>query len=57
MAPQTLSSDEDFASAVDELKAFVLRLCERIHAAHEIIGRRAERREVRLTETDNCPLG
>jgi hypothetical protein len=57
MAPTTLSSDEDFASAVDELKAFALRLSERILAAHEVIGRRAERREVRLTEHDYCPLG
>lgn len=31
---------------------FILALAERIFAAHEIIGRRAERRIVTITETD-----
>lgn len=39
------------------MRAFILALAERIFLAHEIIGRRAERRTVVLTEVDYCPLG
>jgi hypothetical protein len=56
MAPQTLSSDEEWGELV-ELRALVRSLCDRVFAAHEIIGKRAERREWSLTETDYCPLG
>lgn len=35
---------------------FVLALANRIYAAHEVLGRRAERREVVISEVDSCPL-
>ena len=35
---------------------FVLALADRIYAAHEVLGNRAERRAVVLTEVDACPL-
>lgn len=37
--------------------AFVLALADRILAAHEVIGRQAEKREWAVTEHDSCPLG
>lgn len=37
-------------------RAFVLALADRIYAAHEVLGNRAERRAVVLTEVDACPL-
>ena len=41
----------------EKLQAFIRELADRIFRAHEILGRRAERRAVVLTETDYCPLG
>lgn len=40
-----------------ECSRLVLALADRIHAAHEVLARLAERRVVVLTERDSCPLG
>jgi hypothetical protein len=37
-------------------RELILALADRIHAAHEALGRLAERRAVVLTERDYCPL-
>lgn len=50
------TADESTISALlwdrASLRRLVLRLAERIFAAHEVIGRKAERREWVLTERD-----
>ena len=38
-------------------RAFTLALADRIYAAHEVLGRLAERRAVVISERDSCPLG
>ena len=48
--PRSATSTAEIAAArarVAELEALVLRLAARVHAAHEVIGRLAERKEVR----------
>lgn len=41
---------------LDAAREFQLRLADRILAAHEVLGRRAERRVWDGTERDVCPL-
>ncbi len=40
----------------DETRDFILSLCARILAAHEVLARRAERRLVVVSEVDYCPV-
>ena len=37
-------------------RRLIFALADRIHAAHEVLARLAERRAVVLTERDYCPL-
>lgn len=49
-------SDEGTTDAETAKDTFIIALCNRILAAHEVLARRAERREWVLTEADYCPL-
>lgn len=40
-------SDAELAARIAELERLVLRLAERIFLAHEVLGRMAERKEMR----------
>lgn len=43
---------EQRANRIIELERLNLALADRIHAAHEILAHKAEKRPVRITETD-----
>lgn len=45
-------SAEEFAARIAELEAFVLRLAERIYAAHEVLANLAEKK-VKGKKADN----
>jgi hypothetical protein len=63
MADHALPLVRFYSQLVDEMRTCrrsdrrrILALADRIHAAHEVLARRAERRAVVLTERDYCPL-
>lgn len=56
LTQNTLMLVQQLGDELDAARAFALALAERIHAAHEVLGRRAERRGWDGTEATNCVL-
>lgn len=47
----------DLRARLTAQRRLALALADRIHAAHEVLARLAERRAVVISERDSCPLG